>query len=305
MIRLGKYQKSVENQYWECVNKIIPIVKQNAIVSSSNKFLPSDFFSHNPCFKELVLAPYDKIQKAFEYIEKNPNAMKQECFLPVNSTNRKPLYETLYTAYDKVFQRIVDKTKMNVMLVKNTGLTVCPYCNRDYINCRSDTLTGAQLDHFYPRSCYPVFSVCLYNLVPVCGNCNRIKGKDPKGFISPFDEKIDWNNEIRFSYKLIDADKKKIIINAQPLVKHNIDAMQIEGAYQIHDLEVEELLHKSKMYSRTQCEEFSELFAKVGLTEQEIKQMVFGPIITEEDMKKKPLGRMLRDLERELDIYNL
>ena len=58
------------------------------------------------------------------------------------------------------------------------------------------------------------------------------------------------------------------------------------------------------MYSRTQCEEFSELFAKVGLTEQEIKQMVFGPIITEEDMKKKPLGRMLRDLERELDIYN-
>ena len=303
MIRIDKYQKSVEEKYWECVKNVIPQEEQIHIVNSCSKFLPSGFFSKSPCFKELVLAPYDKIKTAYEYIRENPDTMDQECFACTDKLARKPLYDKLYAAYEKVSQCMIDKTKMNVMLVQSTGLTVCPYCNRDYINCRSETLSGAQLDHFYPRSRYPAFSLCLYNLVPVCGNCNRIKGNNTEGFVSPFDEEIDWDKELRFSYRLLDTDRIEVIINVEKLVEKNINALEIEKAYQIHDMEVKELLYKVKMYSHTQLKEFKELLRNAGLKEQEIKHMVFGPSISEEDIKKKPLGRMLRDLERELDVY--
>ena len=159
------------------------------------------------------------------------------------------------------------------------------------------------MDHFYPRSRYPVFSLCLYNLVPVCGNCNRIKHDNMQRFASPFDEQIDWENDLKFSYVPIDINRKKIVINAKGAIKHNVEAMHIEAAYQIHETEVNELLDKVEMYSKTQLAEFREVLDKVDLTEQDMKRMVFGPEITEESIKKRPLGKMIRDLERELKIY--
>lgn len=305
MIRIGRYERTVEVKYWECVNEKINRKEQEEVLISCKKYLPPDFFSKSASFKELVLAPYEKIKAAYKYIERNKRNMENECF--ESGSNRKSVrtknYNKLYRTYEKVCKKTVNGTKMNVFLVQQTGLTVCPYCNRDYINCRSKKHMGAQLDHFYPRSIYPIFSVCLYNLVPVCGNCNRIKCADTQEFASPFDEGIDWENDIRFSYVPLDISRKKIVIYAKEPIKRNVEAMHIETAYQIHEMEVNELLDKVEMYSRTQLEEFREVLGKVELTDYDIKKMVFGDEITEEHMKKKPLGRMLRDLEREFGIY--
>lgn len=299
MVRIEKYEKAMEEKYWECVKEIIPDAIQDDIVSSCKKFMPPDFFGRNEGFKELVLAPFEKIQKAYQDIKESE--MNLECF--TKEGNKIEPYNTLYKAYKQISKRMVDGMKLNVMLIRETGLTVCPYCNREYINCRSKKAAGAQLDHFYPRSKYPVFSVCLYNLVPVCGNCNRLKSRHVMRLASPFDENIDWDNNIRFSYELVDLNKKRITITAKESVKQNIDTMCIEEAYQIHDVEVDELLNKFQMYSRTQFEEFKHILSQAEMTESEMKQMVFGTRITEGDMKKKPLGRMFRDLERELGIY--
>lgn len=299
MVTIEKYDKAMEEKYWECAKEIIPDTIQDDIVSSCKKFMPPDFFGQDERFKELVLAPFGKIQKAYQNIKRS--VMDRECFTA--EEKRKETYNVLHNAYDKISQHMVDGVKMNVMMVREMGLTVCPYCNRDYINCRSEKVAGAQLDHFYPRSKYPVFSICLYNLVPVCGNCNRLKSGHIKRFASPFDEDIDWDDNIRFSYEPLGFNKKKITITAKNPAKQNIDTMCIEEAYQIHDVEVNELINKFQMYSRTQFEELKKVLSKAEMTESEMKQMVFGSRITEEDMKKKPLGRMFRDLERELGIY--
>lgn len=313
MVRIEPYDEEVKNKYWKCIDTIIKEPEQQKILESCRKYLPPAFFSQNASFQELVLAPYAKLKEAYQYIEKNKSRMEAECFkkdakgeFMRNARGefvRKQLYEDLFRAYEKVSQKIVDKVKMNVFLVQQTGLTVCPYCNRDYINCRSEKLAGAQLDHFYPRSKYPIFSVCLYNLVPACGNCNRIKHDDMQEFASPFDEEIDWEHGVQFSYEPLDLNRKKIVIHAKEPIKQNIQKMHIEAAYQIHEMEVNELLDKVEKYSQTQLEEYRQVFAEAGLSEQELKQMVFGKEITEDDIRKKPLGRMLRDLERELDIY--
>lgn len=307
MVRIERYEKEVEENFWKYVKAKLTCTVQQSIVASGRYYLPRDFFSRNADFKELVLAPYDKIKWAYQYIESNSNnIMEAECFCTDNQNNRQMnwLYKKLFDAYGRVTQMQTDDgTKINVFLVQQTGFTVCPYCNRDYINGRSRKHIGAQLDHFYPRSKYPIFSVCLYNLVPVCGVCNRIKHDNMSNFASPFDEQIDWENGLKFSYVPLDINRKKITIAAKGSIKNNIEAMRIEKAYQIHEMEVNELLDKVEMYSKTQIDEFREVLNKLALTDQDVKNMVFGPEITEESMKRKPLARMMRDLERELGIY--
>ena len=89
-------------------------------------------------------------------------------------------------------------------------------------------------------------------------------------FASPFDEEVDWENSVRFTYIPLDVERKKIVIDSIQPVRNNIKTMQIETAYQIHEMEVNELLDKVQMYQETQLEEFNKVLGEVGLTEQDM-----------------------------------
>jgi len=308
MIQLESYSVDFEKEYWEAVSKIIDISTQKKIIKSCIKFLPTGFFTGNKdeFFKSLILASFEKLKEAEEHIIKHTiGIMKTECFY--KTSKKKPFikkaYKTIYDAYTKLAKSEKEGSSMRVKIVKNAGLTVCPYCNRDYINCRAENVSGAQLDHFFSKSDFTLFAVCLYNLVPVCSNCNRIKSAQPIAFVSPFDNSIDWQKDISFSYTSKTLKDIKIIINSKGNLNNNINGMRINEAYQIHGIEVLELIEKKKMYNETQKKEFEEVLSKVKLTDSEIKKIIFGPEITKESLRTKPLGKMLSDLHKELNIY--
>ena len=48
---------------------------------------------------------------------------------------------------------------------------------------------------------------------------------------------------------------------------------------------------------------FKSVLGDNSLTRAEVKKLIFGDEITPERMKTMPLGRMIRDLERELGVY--
>lgn len=299
MIPLERYSVNFENEYWEAVNKKINISTQKKIINSCMKFLPTDFFSgnRNEFFKQLILASFEKLKGAEEHITRNTiSIMRTEV-----SMNK--VYKTIHDSYKPVADSKRKGWSMRVRIVKNAGLTVCPYCNRDYINCRAEDVSGAQLDHFFSKSDLPLFAVCLYNLVPVCGNCNRVKSSQQSTFVSPFDNSIDWQNDITFSYIGKTLKDIRIIINGQGNLANNIKRMRIDEGYQIHGVEVLELLEKEQMYNATQKQEFMKVLSKVKLTDLEIKKIIFGPEITKESLRTKPLGKMLSDLHKELNIY--
>lgn len=306
MIKLDPYEKTFEKEYWDTVKKKISQQDQKEIVESCRKFLPPAFFSGNDCFQELVLAPYEKLKEAQKYIKDCTwNIMQKECF-EKNPSGKKVMkhpFQVIYDAFEMVAKTQKGGESMRVRMVRALGLTVCPYCNRDYINSRKDNISGAQLDHFYSRKVYPFFSVSLYNLIPVCGNCNRVKSARNIEFASPFDQTIHWDEDVVFSYQPEMFDSVKVTINAKGSVKNNIDRMGIRKAYEIHDIEVKELLEKQQFYGVTQREEFAEVLKGMNLSEQDIKRSVFGSEITTEAMKTRPLGRMMRDLHRELGVY--
>lgn len=315
LIKLNRYSPEFEQAYWEVVKRKVDPDTQKKILNSCVNFLPDDFFANNrPKFEEIVLAPYHKLKVAQKYInDYRQNDMKNECFdFPVTCTNPPKinnLYKKVYDAFDKVADARRNKTTMRVRIVKEADITVCPYCNRDYINSRSDTVAGAQLDHFFNRSRYPIFAVSLYNLVPVCANCNRIKSDRIEEFASPFDEGIDWDNDIYFKFHPKGTDDFAIEIKARlrkaetKAMQNNITKMRIEEAYQIHNLEIKELQDKKLAYSKSQEKEIKEVLRKNGITNAKIKKIIFGPQITSEDMRKKPLGKMISDWHKKWGIY--
>lgn len=310
MIKIEPYDKAFEEEYWNTVKKKIDRKTRRAIMRSCIKYLPMGFFEPKQIsFKALVLAPYEKLAKAQAYIESTKKQKMEELCLETKKVRGRdvqvpnPLYQEVCDGYEEVAKSVKNKTSIRFKIVKHADLTVCPYCNRDYINCRTEKGGGVELDHFFNKSYYPVFAVCLYNLVPVCGVCNRIKSDKIKNFASPFDTSIDWDKEIVFTYVRLRGGEVRVEINAGDSVKENIEEMKIEEAYQVNDVDVKELLDKKESYSKTQNKEFQEVLYEVDLSEQEIKQAIFGPEITPERMRKKPLGKMLRDLHKELKIY--
>lgn len=308
MIKLERYTSEFEKEYWQIVNDKVHTNTQHRIMQSCVKFLPDDFFDgESPSFQKLILAPFEKLKRAEEYIEKvTKKKMKAECF-DSNSQNEahiNNLYIEIYKAFGSVADAQKNNTSTRVRLVREADLTVCPYCNRDYINCRADKVSGAQLDHFFSRTDYPVFAISLYNLVPVCGNCNRVKSNQAVEFASPFDETIDWDREIIFVYQPKSLDSIKIDIQStNPRIENNLKVMRIKEAYQIHEQDILELLEKQQAYSKSQQDEFREILHEMKLSDDEVKRIIFGPRLTQKDMRKKPLGKMMGDLHKELNIY--
>lgn len=305
MIQLERYTEEFENEYWNAVN--IATSNRIKILKSCKKYLPPNFFDgRDEEFKTLILAPLEKIKQAVTYITNNTiNTMMKESFR--TSSKKKPqmrtLYKKVHDSYSPLANSEVSRTSMRVRIVRNAGLSVCPYCNRDYINSRADSVSGAQLDHFFNRSTYPLFSICLYNLIPVCGTCNRVKGNQTSAFASPFDASINWSEDLTFSYQGSTLADLKIVINANGDIEHNINGLRLREAYQIHTTDVLELIEKQQMYSKTQRDELREVLDRTDLTDLEMKKVIFGPEITSERMKTKPLAKLMYNIHKELKIY--
>lgn len=209
------------------------------------------------------------------------------------------IYKVLYKKFDSLDKK---------WLINQLGITVCPYCNRDFINNRKTSM-GGQLDHFYPRSKYPIFALSLYNLIPSCSACNNIKRQN-KIDVSPYDTSFDFDSEIRFSYIPLSADylndstKLKVDIQYMNKFKKNIKNMQIDSAYEIHSDYVQELIKKSKIYTKIFREELLENYSGLISSEEELNRIVFGNYINKNDEEKRPLAKLTHDILEELGVIN-
>lgn len=94
------------------------------------------------------------------------------------------LKKYLIFKYKNEFSNIYDKIDKK-KLVRITGVTVCPYCNRNFVNVTNEANTS-QLDHFFPKSEYPLFALCFYNLIPSCYGCNNRKSGSDEDYIPKF-----------------------------------------------------------------------------------------------------------------------
>ena len=233
-------------------------------------------------------------------------------------------FYTYFALFKEVYEKKFTEKKINVWIVKKTGLRVCPYCNILYTYNREDKAT-AQMDHFFPKTEYPIFSLSFYNLVPSCPVCNHIK-HDKEEFVSPY--KKGAFNTLHIGWTLSGSGKEKLedmirleINTDVPEEKKNIEKLKLMEAYNHHRDYAAEIIRKAEIYTNEYTrkmiraifiieEEKEEKYvegdgadadpsASSWITEEEIDRFYFGNYLEERDYSKRSLAKMTGDIVKE------
>jgi hypothetical protein len=200
-----------------------------------------------------------------------------------------------------------------------TGIKTCPYCNAALTivaeNEGGKKKSRFQLDHYFPKSKYPLFSISFFNLIPSCGNCNNTKSSKPvvlgKDFHlyaneTPIDGyKFEIPKDSVAKY-LVTSDLDDVDINFVPgndgtiaNTKHHNKSFDIKGIYNTQKDVIEELFWKVKAYPEEKIDDLSKL---LNLPIPVIRRMVLSNYIDIEDIHKRPLAKFQQDIARQLGL---
>ena len=246
---------------------------------------------------------FEKIIKAdYTYLQKITESLKRVKLLP----KEKDYFFTLYSRLQKPEH------------IKKLDIKVCPYCNRNYIfNFKKgkDLNATAQLDHFFDKKTYPFLAVSIYNLVPSCSTCNQRKSAKQEDIFYPFLES--FNNHAKFEYKGIKNkedsngnffDKDRILLELKPIsedekVKNHIEVFNLQNLYNEHKDIVSEILIKSEIYNESYIEELMQNYeGTLFKNEEDLLRLIFGGYVSDEDLGKRPLSKLTKDMLEQLEI---
>ena len=245
-------------------------------------------------YNDIILAKFDKLLEKKEFIEKNIN-YSEICYKKDKSKKRKIAKMFFCKCYEKF------RKEYGAELCQQLQISVCPYCNRNFINSYiidDDIKTSAEFDHFFSKSKYPIFAISLYNLIPCCHDCNHTKGKEEFN-ISPYDKKYTTNNSLTFSFKPIENDEIKITI--KPLIdkkNDDIKKLNLESKYQIHSQYVKEII--AKIHNYTPAYFNQPILRELNITDEEL---FIGNYLSEENYYKRPLSKLTHDINEEIKNY--
>ncbi|WP_323595389.1 HNH endonuclease [Aliarcobacter butzleri] len=202
--------------------------------------------------------------------------------------------------------------KISNFFQENIEVHTCYYCNIDFINTfkkNNKTKNAFTLDHVLEKADYPYLALSLYNLVPSCYVCNS-KVKDSKILFdefSPTNKDFDFDERVKFKSFIsninLQIEKEqdfyiKLIENYSNKYDKYIKSLNLNDRYDYHKYKVLEMIQKRREYPDSRIKELSDLTKK---TQEEIKQDLFG-IYTSEDLHKRPLSKLIKDISEELDL---
>lgn len=274
--------------------------KRKAIKLSTSEKKILKKFSDEKTINYLISSEPKKLKKAIEDISN-----KYPIFHDKNSNIYKILYNVFVSnGYDKI-----DKFKF----IKDIGLKSCAYCNRSYIfTINKNQNLKPEIDHFYPKHIYPYLAMSYYNLIPSCPTCN---GFGAKGIKDSYKDDLKNPYEIEshdfkftFDLKSINIIDNKINENSVDIKlkkseEANNNYFQLENLYKEHKDIVIELYQK--LYQENTKEHFKSLTSSLkGLKfdEDEIHRLVTCGYRKDEELHKRPLSKLIKDISEELQL---
>lgn len=293
--------KDYKGEYWykEFIKEMDEVIKKsNNIISLVEMIENRKFRTFFEYFEELILMKPENMEK---YVCQNKN----------NNTGNWKCIKSLYNLSEEI--NVAGKLeKINTFIVRNfidsggKGLLVCPYCNRNYVNSRGKAL-GSEMDHFYNKKKYPMFAISLYNFIPSCSSCNRIKGTNELK-INPFLR--DNTNRIKFDItKDVDGYKIDFIHdlnddvegknNIEELKKDVIDILSLDEAYKIHDIEIKEMVERERKFDSEYRKYLKKIFPEEGSElEKKIDVLIYGDVVftPDEELINKSLGKFKKNV---------
>ena len=219
------------------------------------------------------------------------------------------IYENYFSGSSKTTLKIDNNAYKASHFVRNLELTVCPYCNRNYIFNVSDNKKVrrlSELDHFYPKETHPALYMSFYNLVPVCHNCNHIKSNSTATYINPYKEFISDAN-ILFRVKIKGAN---FITNPKSFklgwkLSNDYQEMfydlKLHRIYPIHKEIILDIIKKKYIYTDRYVEDVvSALKSKIYIDKNEFVNSILSANIQENKLKEKPFSKLTKDIWNDL-----
>jgi len=251
--------------------------------------------------KKFIITPADELERLILDFQKNVSSFRNKR----KSSHRIIKYlflEKGYTPFKKL------------PFIQRLGLETCVYCNRNYIYAVDKSgVVKPQIDHFYPQHMYPFLGLNYYNLIPACQTCN---GFDCKSKIDPLDTKTALINpylinddHFQFAYQINPAHKGPklakgaYILSFAKQEKEHLSVFKLDDFYSLHDDHVAELVYKNKFkYPGSNKRSLVAKYRKVGLTDDEIDRMILGTYAEADDLHRRPLSKLYRDIGIELGL---
>jgi hypothetical protein len=295
MIKINPTKEAIDFHYIEVesiLNDIVNLKKGYETISNSRqskltlkqlnfikKNIPKIINSHP---KELLILHQD-----FEKIS------------PYNNIKTKTLFEYLYTNYFP-----------NKDFLEKLGIDTCTYCNKNYTIQFSKDRARAELDHWFPKSEFPILALSFYNLIPSCHSCNHLKlNKSPKNggwkkALENLNHPYECENEFSFSYnyKTYNDFQMKIMVEKESKSAKTLEFNKTEEIYNAHsDRELKDLLDLRYKYSKNYLDILlNNTFPNLSMSKEEAYRMIFGIEINEKDFHKRPFSKFKKDIIEEL-----
>ena len=230
-----------------------------------------------------------------------------------NSDSYKKNYDELMKKVEEMndyLKTIFDYSKVDAeirkKIIEYQGLEVCPYCNEHYLDLfiSDDKIKNdSEIDHFYPKSLFPLFGLSLYNFIPACKACNQTYKKDTYylNMIYPYNE--DFGDDAKFrlrfdgtnSYVILENNSKDSKKYAK--IDNNIKLFKLNERYSGHKLLLDEIALKSSIMPLRSFDNYIEIVKEFdkGLDVDKAKKLILGYSDSSDDVKR-PLGKLYRDI---------
>jgi len=291
----------------ERIDSRIASLKKNGFILNKKRYKPNkkvikflDFLLTNNAIKELILLSPEHFQAvSINYFNLFPD-------LKIDKSLIFKFCKNLFV--DTAYSRYINKADH----IRNIVNDVCPYCNRSYITILSrEGKIKPQIDHFYPTSIYPFFAVSYFNLIPSCSTCNGLEVKnnnDPNDFdlINPY---LLNHSDFIFTYIPLQGkfatspfDSNVIKVKFRASKEGHLKLFKLEELYNTHLDHVAELIFKSKIKYGKGFRKVLKNFPKLNLTDSDIDRFVLGSYSKDEDLHKRPLSKLYRDIAKELGL---
>ncbi|WP_026710791.1 HNH endonuclease domain-containing protein [Flavobacterium filum] len=189
------------------------------------------------------------------------------------------------------------------------GIDTCVYCNRNYTLYFGENNARAELDHWFPKSEFPILALSFYNLIPSCHSCNHIKlNNSPiggwKNALNVINHPYLDKNDFKFSYYYNSFSDFNLNINVKMNSKSNetLKFNKINEIYSAHsNKELNDLLSLRYKYSDNYIDILvNKTFIGTPFSKEEIYRMIFGIEIHPEDYHKRPFSKFKHDIIEEL-----
>jgi len=258
--------------------------------------------------EDILKANSTQLKEFIEYFKANHSNsigaenQKKEDWHPLYKILRDEIFEKEYNNWGKR-----EKEYGAYKFVNTLGLKTCPYCNRNYtfVVDEENGKLRPEIDHFYPKSIYPFLAMSFYNLIPSCPICNHTKrSKVAVNLINPYDIK---NDDFELTYKPTDIsfsyiENKKYNMDSFEIEfkksNENIDIFKLDELYKQHKDIVADLLMKKAYYPKSYIEELE----KFGFSKDELYRYLFCNYKKDEDLHKRPLSKLTKDILEQLEI---